>query len=88
MTHPLVSRLAPMMNGELSVLHLMVAESMLECPSEDERNALRCFGAELGAIQRRIRRRPAPPTAEEIEIALTAVLALVHRRTETGHRPS
>ena len=82
MTHPLVSRLAPMMSGELSLLHREVARWVLESPTEAERNALRFFGAELGAVQRRIARRMEPPTEEEIEIALTAVLALVHRRAE------
>jgi hypothetical protein len=69
-----------MMNGELSVLHREVARWVLESPNEVERNALRFFGAELGAVQRRIQRRTEPPTEEEIEIALTAVLALVHLR--------
>lgn len=86
--HPLVSRLAPLMNGDLSVLHQEVARWVLESPTEAERNALRYFGAELGAVQRRIRRRVEPPTEEEIEIALTAVLALVHRRASSEHRPS
>lgn len=72
-----------MMNGDLSVLHREVARWVLESPSEAERNALRYFGAELGAVQRRIRRRMEPPTDEEIEIALTAVFALVHRRAES-----
>lgn len=71
-----------MMSGELSLLHREVARWVLESPTEAERNALRYFGAELGAVQRRIQRRMEPPTEEEIEIALTAVLALVHRRTE------
>jgi len=86
--HPLVSRLAPLMNEELSVLHREVARWVLESHTEAERNALRFFGAELGAVQRRIRRRVEPPTEEEIEIALTAVLALVHRRTNSEQRPS
>lgn len=83
MTHPLVSLLAPMMNGDLAVLHREVARWVLDSPNEAERNALRFFGAELGAVQRRIQRRAEPPTEEEIEIALTAVLALVHRRAES-----
>lgn len=80
MTHPLVSRIAKMMDGDLSKAHLLVAEWVLSSPSDAERAAFRYFGAELGAVQRRIRLRHAPPTAEEIEIALTAVLALVNRR--------
>jgi hypothetical protein len=86
--HPLVSRLAPLMNEDLSILHQEVARWVLESPTEAERNALRYFGAELGAVQRRIRRRVEPPTEEEIEIALTAVLALVHRRASSEERPS
>ena len=88
MTHPLVSRIAPLMNGDLAILHREVARWVLESPTEGERNALRYFGAELGAVQRRIRRREEPPTEEEIEIALTAVLALVHRRAETEYQVS
>ncbi len=81
MTHPLVSALAPMMDGELDRLHRIVAEWVLQSETEGERATLRYFGAELGAVQRRIRLRSEPPTAEEIEIALTAVLALVQRKT-------
>ncbi len=84
-THPLVSRLAPMMRGDLAVLHRMVAECVLTSPSEQERWVLRTFGSELGAVQRRIQCRQEPPTEEEIEIALTVVLALVHRRTPSAH---
>src|SRR5690606_40786752 len=62
--HPLVSRLAPLMNEELSVLHREVARWVLESHTVAERNALRFFGAELGAVQRRIRRRVKPPTEE------------------------
>jgi hypothetical protein len=76
------------MNGELDHLHRIVAEWVMESPSEEERATLRYFGAELGAVQRRMRRRMELPTEEEIEIALTAVLALVHRRTGSEHRPS
>ena len=37
---------------------------------------LRRFGAELRAVKARIERRPQPPTQEEVEIALIALLAL------------
>lgn len=77
-----------MMYGELELLHRIVAEWVLHSPTPQERAALRTFGGELGAVQRRMRRRTEPPTEEEIEIALTAVLALVHRRTEVEQRPS
>jgi len=82
LTHPLVSRLAPLMNGELGPLHQLVAECVLQSPTDRERSILRYFGAELGAVQRRIRLRTEPPTKEEVEIALTAVLALMHRRSD------
>jgi len=88
MTHPLVSRIAKMMDDDLTKAHLLVAEWVLSCPSDSERAAFRYFGAELGAVQRRIRSREAPPTAEEIEIALTAVLALVNRRVNAQQEPS
>lgn len=88
MTHPLVSRLAPMMDGDLQSLHQIVAQWVLSSPSDSERAALRYFGAELGAVQRRIQLRQEPPTAEEIEIALTAVFALVKRRATKEQLPS
>lgn len=88
MTHPLVSALAPMMDGELDHLHRIVAEWVLQSGSERERATFRYFGAELGAVQRRIRLRTEPPTAEEIEIALTAVLALVQRKARAEHQLS
>jgi hypothetical protein len=80
MTHPLVARLAPLMDRDLDALRAIVAEWVLECPSEQERAVLRYFGAELGAVQRRIRCRRQPPTEEEVEIALAAVWALMARR--------
>lgn len=87
MTHPLVTRLAPMMDGDLGQLRAIVAEWVLCTECEKQRAALRAFGSELGAVQRRIRNRPVPPTCEEIEIALTAVLALAGRRTQTPPMP-
>jgi hypothetical protein len=87
-THPLVSRLAPIMNDDLEHLHRLVARWVLDSPSEEERTALRHFGAELGAVQRRIRLRGSPPTEEEIEIALTVVLALSHRRPDAASTAS
>lgn len=77
-----------MMNGDLELVHRLVAKWVLQSPTEDERAILRYFGAELGAVQRRIKRRSEPPTEEEIEIALTAVLALVHRRRVKKTQPS
>ncbi len=77
-----------MMDGELDHLHRIVAQWVMESRTERERAALRYFGAELGAVQRRIRLRQNPPTAEEIEIALTAVLALVDRKVRAEHSVS
>lgn len=88
MTHPLVSTLAPMMDGELDHLHRIVAEWVLQSQTESERATLRYFGAELGAVQRRIRLRSQPPSSEEIEIALTAVFALVNRKARSECQPS
>lgn len=87
MTHPLVSRLAPLMDGDLGQLRAIVAEWVLCTECHEKRAALRAFGSELGAVQRRIRNRAVPPTCEEIEIALTAVLALAGRRTKTSATP-
>jgi DNA topoisomerase IB len=88
MTHPLVSAIAPMMNGELDHLHRIVAQWVMQSETEKERAVLRYFGAELGAVQRRIRLRTEPPSEEEIEIALTAVMALVHRKARAGNQAS
>lgn len=77
-----------MMDGELDHLHRIVAEWVMQSQTERERIALRYFGAELGAVQRRIRLRQEPPSSEEIEIALTAVLALVDRKVRAEHQVS
>jgi hypothetical protein len=76
------------MDSEVEVLHNIVAEWILRCECERERQVLRGFGAELGAVQRRIRCRQQPPTSEEIEIALTCVMALVGRKVSAAERPS
>lgn len=88
MMHPLVSVLSPQMDRDVASLHAIVAEWVLRAESEKERAVLRFFGAELGAVQRRIRCRTEPPTSEEIEIALTAVLALMTRRAAREKQPS
>jgi hypothetical protein len=80
MTHPLASRLAPLMNRDLDELHSIVAEWVLGEADDHERARYRVFGSELSAVKRRISARTSPPTHEEIEIALTAVLALSGRR--------
>ena len=86
MTHPLVSKLAPLMESDISELQEIVAQWILGARTETERAVLRYFGGELGAVQRRIQRRQQPPSEEEIEIALTAVLALMHRRVAPASR--
>lgn len=68
------------MDHEVDELHQIVARWIVNEPSEVERARLRAFGAELRAMKVRIGRRPTPPSEEEIEIALTAMLALVGRR--------
>lgn len=80
MTHPLASRLAPLMSHDLQELHAIVAEWVVDSGDDLERARYRVFGSELGAVKRRISARTSPPTHEEIEIALTAVLALSGRR--------
>lgn len=84
MTHPLANQLAPLMDHELDELHAIVAEWVIGEKNDLERARYRVFGAELGAVKRRISARSSPPTREEIEIALTAVLALSGRRVQ-GH---
>lgn len=80
MPHPLAQRLAPLMDQDLDSLRAIVAQWVIEAPSELERARYRLFGAELGAVQRRIQARATPPTQEEIEIALLAVLAITGRQ--------
>lgn len=83
MTHPLVSSIVDLMHGDLENVHRVVAQWVLSSPCDAEKAKLRYFGAELGAVQRRMKCRQAPPTREEVEIALTAVLALVSRRVRS-----
>lgn len=80
MTHPLASRLAPLMHRNLEELHNIVAEWVVREPSEQERARYRTFGSELRKVQVRISARPSPPSEEDIEVALTALLALSGRR--------
>ena len=68
-----------MMNREVEDLHRVVAEWVIRERSERERARYRLFGAELRAVKARIQARPAPPTQEEVEIALTALLAIAGR---------
>jgi hypothetical protein len=79
MSQDLVRILSLNIGGDLGELHAIVASYVVEAESDQERAVLRRFGSELGAVQRRIQRRPQEPTQEEIEIALTAVYALSRR---------
>ncbi len=76
MSHPLASRLAKIIDRDVEHLHSVVARWVLEEPDALERARYRRFGSELSAVKRRIRARPVPPSEEEIEIALTALLVL------------
>lgn len=75
----LVRLLSSQMDRDIDALWAIVAGYVLSTACEQERAVLRHFGTELAAVQRRIQRRPVPPSEEEIEIALTAVLALSRR---------
>ncbi len=80
MSHPLASHLAPLIDREVGELQSIVAHWVVNEPDEFERARYRTFGAELRALKARIDRRPVPPSPEEIEIAMTAMLAVVGRR--------
>ena len=88
MPHPLASHLAPLIDRDVDELRSIVAHWVVSESSEAERARLRRFGAELRAVKARIAARPTPPSEEEIEIALTALLAIAGRRraekTEAG----
>ncbi|MBX3127805.1 MAG: hypothetical protein KF718_13865 [Polyangiaceae bacterium] len=82
MPHPLASHLAPLIDRELSELRTIVAHWVVSEHDDFERARYRTFGGELGSLKERISRRPVPPSEEEVEIALTAMLALAGRRLE------
>ena len=80
MTHPLATRLAPLMNRNVEELYDIVAEWVVTAPNDLERARYRLFASELRKVQTRISARPSPPSEEDIEIALTALLAVSGRR--------
>lgn len=82
MHHPLARHLAPIIDHDLEELRFIVARWVVSESCEIERARYRRFGAELSALKRRIEARSTPPTEEEIEIAITALLALAGRRHE------
>lgn len=84
MPHPLATHLAPLMNQDVDDLRAIVAHWVVNESSEVERHRYRCFGAELRAVKARIAARPQPPSEEELEIALTALLVLSGRRQRSA----
>ncbi len=77
--HPLAARLAPIIYDDVASLRTIVASWVVNASSPHERARYRRFGAELSALKRRIAARSEPPSEEEVEIALTALLALSGR---------
>lgn len=82
MPHPLARTLAPLIELEVEDLRAIVARWVLAESDERERARYRRFGAELRALKARVEARKTPPTEEEIEIALTALLVLSGRRAQ------
>jgi len=81
MPHPLATHLAPIIDEDLDRLRIIVAEWVVNATTTEERALYRKFGVELSALKRRIAARTEPPSEEEIEIALTALLALAGRES-------
>jgi hypothetical protein len=71
--------LAPLIDRDVEDLRAIVARWIVNEPSDVERARYRRFGAELRVLKQRISARSQPPTEEEIEIALTALLVLAGR---------
>jgi hypothetical protein len=82
--HPLASHLAPLIDHDVAELREIVARWIVNEPSERERARYRRFGSELRALKTRILNRQYPPSEEEVEIALAAMLALAGRREESA----
>ncbi|HMR78339.1 MAG TPA: hypothetical protein PKD61_24700 [Polyangiaceae bacterium] len=80
MPHPLATHLAPIIDMEVPQLQSIVARWVVNESDELERARYRVFGAGLRGLKERILKRPAPPSEEEVEIAITAMLALAGRR--------
>ncbi len=79
MAHPLASELAPIMNRDVDDLRRVVAEWVVRERNERERARYRRFGAALSTLKARIAARSVPPTEEELEIAMTAMLVILGR---------
>lgn len=86
MSHPLAAHLAPIIDEDLERLRTIVAEWVVNAPTLEERARYRHFGVELSALKRRIAARSKPPSEEEVEIALTALLALAGRASRDAAR--
>jgi hypothetical protein len=84
MAHPLASALAKIIDRDVEQLHEVVARWVVVESDPEERARYRAFGSELSAVKRRIKARETPPTQEEIEIALAALLVLAGRRAGVG----
>jgi hypothetical protein len=84
MAHPLATELAPIMNRDVDDLRRVVAEWVVREQSERERARYRRFGAALSTLKARIAARSVPPTEEELEIAMTAMLVIAGRELMGG----
>lgn len=82
MPHPLARTLAPLIDLDVDDLRAIVARWVLAEADESERARYRRFGAELRALKARIQARATPPSEEEVEIALTALLVLSGPRVQ------
>jgi hypothetical protein len=81
MPHPLATHLAPIIDEDLDRLRTIVAQWVVNATTQEERALYRKFGVELSALKRRIAARNQPPSEEEVEIAITALLALAGRES-------
>jgi hypothetical protein len=86
MPHPLATHLAPIIDEDLDRLRTVVAQWVVDATTVEERARYRRFGVELSALKRRIAARSEPPSEEEVEIALTALLALAGRASREDVR--
>ncbi|MEZ4225183.1 MAG: hypothetical protein R3B13_29800 [Polyangiaceae bacterium] len=85
MPHPLATQLAPIIDLDVPELQSIVARWVVNESDELERARYRAFGADLRGLKERILARPNPPSEEEVEIAITAMLALVGHRLRNQH---
>ena len=86
MPHPLATHLAPLIDRDIDELREIVARWVLNESSEAERARYRRFGAELGALKARISAQKVAPSDEEVEMALSALLAIVGNRADDTER--